>query len=738
MPDPAPPVAIVTFISNKFRLCEHSPESDSPAPDLESVSRCGPPIAARPSYPQRQTSTEVMRPPVHSFRRTLMHPGPAIAGLAGIIIAVSPYVYSFGDALGVLDRPAFLPQPWTLLAGCLALAVGGFALNTRRVWDQVIITAGVAAILASIAPALVQRPSLALAVLLLAIALVFAAWESGLPFQLRSRAAIPTRGELAGSAARTAAITAAAADLALSLFFEAPDAGYRFVGLGIVAAFALRWSARARQEHPRGALAITLVVAAAGVLCSTGSTTLAHSLIAGAALLVIPASSDRAVTRTAIEAVMQHPAGPLVSSFLVLCAFGALLLHIPAASTIEGGIPFIDAVFTAVSAVCVTGLIVRDTPNDFTVAGQAAILLLIQLGGLGIMSYSAAVIIALGKRLRLREESVIASSINATDRGELRGVLKRLLGFTFLSEAIGAVLLAGLFHNHGDPPLQAVWRGIFTSISAFCNSGFALQSDSLIPYQQDAPVLHIVGILIILGGLSPAAALAIPRFLRNQRCSAQVKLILTVAAILLAGNFALIAAFEWNAALGHLPLADRLHNAWLQSVTLRTAGFNSIAFDSLRPATLLIMMVSMFIGGSPGGTAGGIKTTTAAVMLLSIVAAVRRGREISAFGRRISTATVDRAAAITTLGMLSLFLIILALLLTQPIPMTAAMFEAVSALATVGLSIGGTGQLDSVGKLIVVVAMFAGRVGPLSVFALLAARETSGSVHHPVAPIDVG
>jgi trk system potassium uptake protein TrkH len=210
------------------------------------------------------------------------------------------------------------------------------------------------------------------------------------------------------------------------------------------------------------------------------------------------------------------------------------------------------------------------------------------------------------------------------------------------------------------------------------------------------------------------------------------------SAALLFANFVLIVAFEWNSALGGMSVLDRLHNAWFQSVTLRTAGFNSIAMDALRPVTLLVMMTSMFIGGSPGGTAGGIKTTTAAVMLLSVVAAIRGNKEIVMFGRRVSTETVDRAAAISTLGLLSLFSTVVVLLLTQAMPSLHAVFEAVSALATVGLSIGGTGELDSVGKVVITIAMFAGRVGPLSMFAFLATRERRRPLQPPVELIDVG
>lgn len=664
-----------------------------------------------------------------------MHPGPALAALAGLLTAVGPYVYSFGLGLGVSHGTPW--QGWALLTGCIALLLGGLTMNARRAWDQAIVAAGVLAILAALAPELTTRPALALTVLLLAAALIFAALESDLPLPVRARETIPTRRGLAGTAARVAAVTAVVGEVTL-LFNGTAELLERYLGATIVIALLLRWARLARPNETKRATATVVAAVAAIALLFAGRLTSAHLLLVVTALTLIPNSENRRMARSILGSIVQHPAGPLVTSFFLLCTAGAVVLRLPGITTLENGISGMDALFTSVSAVCVTGLIVLDTPNDFTLAGQAVILILIQLGALGIMSYSAAIILALGRRLRLRDEGLLVASLNASDRTELRVVLARLLKFTFVSEALGAMLLTGLFMAAGDQAPQAIWRGLFTSISAFCNAGFALQTDSLIGYQHNPWVLHVVGGLIVLGGLSPAAALAIPAVLRKRERRAQIKIALTVTAILLVANFVFIAAFEWNGALAGLSWADHIHNAWFQSITLRTAGFNSIEFGALRSETLLIMMMSMFIGGSPGGTAGGIKTTTLAVLVLSIVGAIRGGRGISVFGRSVSTTTVDRAAAIATLGTLALFVSVLTLLLTQTMPASWTVFESVSAMATVGLSIGGTGVLDSVGKLIIAFSMFAGRVGPLSLFAFLATRESGDSVQYPVEPIDVG
>jgi trk system potassium uptake protein TrkH len=294
--------------------------------------------------------------------------------------------------------------------------------------------------------------------------------------------------------------------------------------------------------------------------------------------------------------------------------------------------------------------------------------------------------------------------------------------------------------QHGDSFFQGLWRAVFTAVSAFCNAGFALQSQNLVPYQQNPWILHIVGILIILGGLSPAVCVAMPNFLRRtvRPISAQTKLALSTTALLLLGGFFFLVLLEWTNTLADLSFWDRVHNAWFQSVTLRTAGFNSVDITSVHPATLSLMLVWMFVGGSPAGTAGGIKTTTVAVLLLAVVAAVRGRWEVIAFGRRISHKTVYKAAAITTLGAASVFLFLIVMQLTQMMDTQVALFETVSALGTVGLSIGGTAQLDGVGKVLIVLCMFAGRIGPLTLFMFLSSRVQQAVWERPEEEIEVG
>jgi len=458
----------------------------------------------------------------------------------------------------------------------------------------------------------------------------------------------------------------------------------------------------------------------------------------GGAVLMRPRYVPRPFLPALIDAVASQPARLLVTTFLLLSVAGALLLRLPVASATSAPIDFVDAAFTATSAVCVTGLIVLDTPVDFSFAGQAMLVVLIQVGGLGIMSFSTAAFAAFGRRLSLRHEAAVANLIG--DRGKLFSSLGRLLGITFGVELVGAVILFTLFTTqHDDPLATAAWRAVFTSVSAFCNAGFALQSDSLIPYASSPLVLHTVSVLIIIGGLSPVACSELPALLLRHRVSVQTKLIVSMSLFLVALAAVLVGALEWSHSFKHLGHLDRVHAAYFQSVTLRTAGFNSVDYAKLQPATIWVMTAFMFIGGSPGGTAGGVKTTTVAILMLAVSSAIRGRTEAAAFGRRFIHRTVYKAAAIVSVAFLMVFAGIAIVSVTQPhIALPDTIYEVVSALATVGLSVGATGQLDDVGKLIIMVCMFIGRIGPLTLFLFLRERHAVQTFKYPEADVDVG
>lgn len=438
------------------------------------------------------------------------------------------------------------------------------------------------------------------------------------------------------------------------------------------------------------------------------------------------------------DTILSRPELMLASSFGLVIAFGALLLALPIARAGAGSVAGIDAVFTAVSATCVTGLIVLDTPSVFSLFGEGVLLLLIQLGGLGIMSFSTAALLALNQRPSLRHERALAEVFVSWEGHDPARAVKHIFAVTFVAEALGALLLAARFATYyGEAPGPALWRGLFTAVSAFCNAGFALQTTSLMPYQTDAFVILVVATLIFVGSLGPVAVVA--RFRAPQRVRrVSVHLMEAAAVVLTVAGAVAFLAFEWSGVLADLSFFDRLHNALFQSVTLRTAGFNSVDIAAVRPHTEVFMLIWMFIGGSPGSTAGGIKTTTFAIILLS-VASVLSGRPEAVYrNRRLSHDTFYRATAIFVLGLASVLVLWWALLLTQPLEPMSALFEAVSALATVGLSLGATNELDEVGKLLVSIGMFAGRLGPVTVLFLFAAERRTPHRRFPETSLPVG
>jgi trk system potassium uptake protein TrkH len=296
-----------------------------------------------------------------------------------------------------------------------------------------------------------------------------------------------------------------------------------------------------------------------------------------------------------------HPARMLLSTFILLCLTGTILLLIPSSFSGTGKIAFIDAAFTSVSAVCVTGLITLDTPNDFSLFGQMIILILIQLGGLGIMSITTVALHVMGQRLSLKHE-VVLSSITEKDQKGIVSSLALILKYTFTLELIGFILLSAFFMINGEPFSGAVWRGLFTSVSAFCNAGFALQSDSLMGYNTQPLILTVVAGLIFAGGMAPAICLSIRDWVRGRQITITARLALVTTFILIISGSLLILIFEWNGILEGMAFTDKITNAFFQSVTLRTAGFNSVDITQIANPTFIIMVIFMFIGGSPGGS----------------------------------------------------------------------------------------------------------------------------------------
>lgn len=623
-----------------------------------------------------------------------------------------------------------LPRAGGMLAAAVAalVIVGTLGPRLPRGVADVAVALALAVAALLVAPALTTRPALALALLLGAGALL--AWsvleEPRLAAHTQARR--PRDAFAWGSAGWGLALWLVVVPTGIATRPLQWAALCAALGVPLALAAARAWRGGGLARAAAGAaLAVPLAVGLWGGLASAGRALGPVLLAAGAATLGLErrrARRERADPWWVV--VASDPARAVVLTFLGTGLVGASVLALPACSATGRGIGWVDAVFTAFSACCVTGLTVLDTARDFSALGQGVILALIQIGGLGIMTISTAALVLLGQRVTVRHERAAAEVLGYEERASLRSALRDVLRITFAVESAGALLLTALFWRHGFSLGEAVVHGGFTAISAFCNAGFALHSQNLVPFQRSPLVLHVVALLIVLGGLGPVVIAAAPRAATRRRVTLHVRVAVGVSAALLLGGAAFIAMSEWTNALAGLDPLDRLHNAWFQSVSLRTAGFASIDLTDLRPATLTIMMVLMFIGGSPGSTAGGIKTTTFAVLLLACLAALRGREHPTVGGYSLSSRTVYRALAITVAGGLTVFGVFLALELTQAIPFEATLFEAFSAVGTVGLTVGATGALDDVGKLVVAAAMLAGRVGPLTLFVLLM-REDGGS-----------
>jgi trk system potassium uptake protein TrkH len=573
-----------------------------------------------------------------------------------------------------------------------------------------------------------------------------------------------------------------------------PESGlFNMVGVGFLLVHAFGWVAPRRVElaHPRprrwsGPVALSLLLSSAALRVAHGVpaagqvvvlsailllasviadyrrellsrrtaalTWLAGALAAGftltpglagpqwGALVAVPvlvgALSSRIGGRSLVDLVVASPARLLVVSFATICLIGALLLAL-GPSGAEQPVSLMDAAFTSVSATCVTGLSVVDTGSYLSPFGQVVVLLLIQVGGLGIMTFAAAASVWTGRRMSVREEATAADLLGPDARKDLAGALAVVLKVTLLTEAVTAFALSLVFLGHGDPGHLAAWRGVFTAISAFCNAGFALQPDSLVPYQGDPFVLGTVGLAIVVGGLGPAVVVSLPRVLRGGG-TLHARLVLVTTLVLIAAPSLVYAVLEWDASLAHLGPVDKLTNAVFQAITPRTAGFNSVDLSKIEPATWTLVVILMFIGGSPASTAGGIKTTTLAVVVLAGAAAIRGREDTVAGGRRLPFRTVMEAGAIASFGVACVLFGLVAVQLTQSMTLEVGLFEVVSALGTVGLTIGGTSELDAVGKVIVMMMMFAGRVGPLTLFVMLAERRAERAPARPEGTIAVG
>lgn len=442
-----------------------------------------------------------------------------------------------------------------------------------------------------------------------------------------------------------------------------------------------------------------------------------------------------------------NPAQLLILAVVSLVLLGTLLLKLPFASSSVHPISLLEAIFTATSAVCVTGLIVLDTPTDFSVFGQLVILALIQIGGLGYMTAATIMLMVLGKRIGLKERMVIQETLSTFTMEGLTRFIMGLVQFTFIVEFTGAVLLSFRYAQE-MVPTKAIYFGIFHSISAFNNAGFALFSNSLVSYRQDPTTNIVTMILIVLGGIGFLVYQDILLYFRRQITTLSVhsKVVLySTLALILFGWIGFWTLEHQNPdSLQPLSGFDQAVTSLYQSISGRTAGFTTIDGGSLTTPTLYLIVILMFIGGSPGSAAGGIKTTTLAIMAVAMWSTMRGHHEATLFFRRIPSEVIAKAFFLAGTAMILVTGLTLLLLYSEGQDMLRTLFEVTSAAGTVGISTGDAGSrsfsalFSPLGKSVIILAMILGRIGPLAIGITSLGRPGHDRVRFPKGKIMIG
>ncbi|MDU4861916.1 MAG: TrkH family potassium uptake protein [Terrisporobacter othiniensis] len=432
-----------------------------------------------------------------------------------------------------------------------------------------------------------------------------------------------------------------------------------------------------------------------------------------------------------IKANTMEPAQVMVIGFGVVILFGGLILNLPIAAKSGKSVGLLNALFTSTSAVCVTGLIVVDTSTYWNEFGQLVIISLIQIGGLGFMTMATMFSLLTGKKINLRERLLIQESLNQRDLSGLVKLTRYIIMMTFAIEGTGALLLSMVF----IPKLgliKGIWYSIFHSISAFCNAGFDLMGpisgeySSLMYYVDNSLINLVICGLIILGGIGFPVLLDVINNKKYSKLNVHSKIVINTTAILIAIGFLFIFIVEFNnkGSLGGLNMKEKLLSSLFQSVTLRTAGYSTIDLTLLKESTLFLMIILMLIGASPASTGGGLKTTTVATLFLTVKSFILGKEDIEVYQRRISSTTVRKSLGIFFIGVfVALFGTLMLTIVSPGFSLLESAFEVVSAFATVGLSLGGSPTLTAFGKIIIMILMFSGRVGSLTIFIALLSRS---------------
>lgn len=430
-------------------------------------------------------------------------------------------------------------------------------------------------------------------------------------------------------------------------------------------------------------------------------------------------------------------------SFMSIILIGALLLTLPISSRSGEATPFIDALFTSASATCVTGLVVYDTYTHFSLFGQIVILSLIQIGGLGFMIIATLFSLMLKRKIGLKERGMLQESVSTVHIGGIVRLTKHILFGTVIFEAIGAIILALRFYP--DMGLkQGLYNGVFHSISAFCNAGFDLMgrfepSSSLTLYSGDIVVNLVIMSLIVVGGVGFLVWEDIfTNKLKFCKYRLHTKIVLVVTATLIIVPAIIFYSIERTKSFADMGTTESWLASFFQSVTPRTAGFNTVNIAELSEGSILLTIILMVIGGSPGSTAGGVKTTSFAVIILSLIASIRHTEDINVFNRRLERDVIKKAYDVITIYFMCCALAVLLICALQPFGLKEVFFEVVSALSTVGMSTGITPDLNSLSKFIITLLMFFGRVGSLSVALVFSEKKEYIPIRKPVEKISIG
>ncbi|MGV8982057.1 TrkH family potassium uptake protein [Clostridium sp.] len=439
------------------------------------------------------------------------------------------------------------------------------------------------------------------------------------------------------------------------------------------------------------------------------------------------------------------PVQILALGFAIVILIGALLLSLPIASQSGKVTPFIDCIFTSTSAVCVTGLVTLDTGTYWTYFGKTVIMLLIETGGLGFMSVATLIFFFLGRRITLKERLVMQEAMNVNSLQGLVKMAKYILMFTFFVEGIGAVLLSTQFIPEFGIG-KGIYYSVFHSVSSFCNAGFDLMGNfsSLTGYANNSVVILTISALIVIGGLGFYVWVDIYNSNGKKRLSLHSKVVIYSTIVLITLGAILMFIFEMNNphTMKDMSVKGKILSSIFASITPRTAGFNSILTGGMTTAGKFLTIILMFIGGSPGSTAGGIKTATAVVIFMTVVSVVKGREDTEIFQKRINKEVVYKSFVITVLGLLIVVAVTMVLSIAEPpnIRFEYFLYEATSAFATVGLTLGLTTKLTVVGKIIITITMYAGRVGPLTIILALAKnkRGKSGTIKYPEGKILIG